>query len=60
MANVAINCWNRRYMVDLHVAKMDPNIRIAPSSKAPLEQKVLRVMARDGQKCPIIFLAASE
>jgi hypothetical protein len=51
---------NRRYILDLPVAKMGPNIRIAPFSKAPLKQKVLGVMDRDGQKCPIIFLAASE
>jgi hypothetical protein len=48
---------NSRYLTDLPVADVDPDVRISPKSKAPLKQMVLGVIGSDGQKCPIIFVS---
>jgi hypothetical protein len=58
--DVAINRRNSRYLTDLRVADVDPDVRISPKSKAPLKQMVLGVIGNDGQKCPIIFVSAGE
>ncbi len=57
---MAINCRNSRYLTDLPVADIDPDVRISPKSKAPLKQMVLGVIGSDGQKCPIVFVSAGE
>jgi hypothetical protein len=48
--DVAVNHRNSRYLTDLPVADIDPDVRISPKSKAPLKQMVLRVIGSDGQK----------
>ncbi len=57
---VAVNRRNSRYLTDLPVADVDPDVRILPKSKAPLKQMVLGVIGSDDQKCPIIFVSAGE
>jgi hypothetical protein len=57
---LAVNRRNSRYLMDLLVADVDPDIRISPKSKAPLKQMVLGVIGRDGQKCPLVFFGAGE
>jgi len=54
------NRRNSRYLSDLPVDKVDPEIRITPFSKAPLKTMVLGVVGSDGKKCPIIFVADGE
>jgi hypothetical protein len=58
--DVAVNRRNSRYLTDLPVADVDPDVRISPKSKAPLKQMVLGVIGSDGQKCPIVFVSAGE
>jgi hypothetical protein len=58
--DVAVNRCNSRYLTDLPVADVDPDVRISPKSKAPLKQMVLGVIGSDGQKCPIVFVSAGE
>jgi hypothetical protein len=58
--DVAVNRRNSRYLADLPVADVDPDVRISPKSKTPLKQMVLGVIGSDGQKCPIVFVSASE
>jgi hypothetical protein len=57
---VAVNRRNSRYLTDLPVADVDPDVRISPKSKAPLKQMVLGVIGRDSQKCPLVFICAGE
>jgi hypothetical protein len=58
--DVAINHLNSRYLMDLPVADVDPNVRISPKSKATLNQMVLGVIGSDSQKCLIIFVSAGK
>ncbi len=57
---MAINRRNSRYLMDLPVADMDPDVCISPKYKAPLKQMVLGVIGSNGQKCPIVFVGAGE
>jgi hypothetical protein len=58
--DVAVNCRNSRYLMDLPVADVDPDVCISPKSKAPVKQMVLGVIGSNGQRCPIVFVGAGE
>ncbi len=58
--DVAVNCCNSHYLMDLLVADLYPYIRTSPKSKAPLKQMVLGVIGSDGQKCLIVFVGAGK
>jgi hypothetical protein len=58
--DVAINRLNSRYLTDLPVADVDPDVRILPKSKATLKQMVLGVISSDCQKCPIVYVSAGK
>jgi hypothetical protein len=58
--DMAIDRRNSRYLTDLPVADVDPDVCISPKSKAPLRQMVLGVIGSDGQKFLIVFVGAGE
>jgi hypothetical protein len=50
--------FSRRYLSDLPVSEVDPNIRIFPFFKELLNQTLLGIVGKYGQKCHIIFVAS--
>ena len=51
--DAAVNRCNSKYLSELHVADVNPDICISPFSKAPANVMVLGVVASDGKKCRI-------
>ncbi len=60
IADALVNRSNSRYLTDLPVTEVDESVRISPFSKAPAKVMILGVVARGGNKCPIIFVLDSE
>ncbi len=60
VADALVNRRNSRYLTDLPVNEVDESVRISPFSKAPAKVMVLGIVARDGKKCPIIFVPDGE
>lgn len=58
--NAAVNRRNSRYLTDLPVGDVDPEIRVNAFAKNPGKVMMLGVVGSDGQKCPAVFVAAGE
>ena len=58
--NAAVNRRNSRYLTDLPVEDVHPEIRVNAFAKNPGKVMMLGVLGSDGQKCPAIFVAAGE
>ena len=55
-----LNRRNSRYLSDLPQNEVDPRVRYNPVNKNLQKVMVLGVVGSDGQKCPVIFVNASE
>ena len=58
--DAVVNKQNDRYISDLPVSLVSPEIKFNSVSKNPAKIMVLGIVASDGKKCPMIFIPENE